>query len=122
MIVSKLKGARDRKRRDTGMKVEGRTRYAESRPEVVTMAKKLHRDALNGRRRSLGSNARWRSGRPFPELTAERKNWQRRGKGLPAKPGAVLAHEPAPFEIRTAEELSGEGGARSAFRRRWMDM
>ena len=38
---------------DTGLKVEGRTRYAESRPEVVTMAKKLHRDPLNGRRRSL---------------------------------------------------------------------
>jgi DNA invertase Pin-like site-specific DNA recombinase len=53
MIVSKLKGARDRKRRDTGMKVEGRKSYAEARPEVVTLAKKLHRYPVNGHRRSL---------------------------------------------------------------------
>jgi hypothetical protein len=53
MIVSKLKGARDRKHRATGLKVEGRKSYAELRPEVVTMAKKLHRYPLNGRRRSL---------------------------------------------------------------------
>ena len=53
MIVTKLKGARDRKRRATGLKVEGRKSYAELRPEVVTMAKKLHRYPVNGHRRSL---------------------------------------------------------------------
>jgi DNA invertase Pin-like site-specific DNA recombinase len=53
MIVSKLKGAHDRKRRDTGLKVEGRKSYAEARPEVVTLAKKLHRYPVNGHRRSL---------------------------------------------------------------------
>ena len=53
MIVTKLKGARDRKRRATGMKVEGRKSYAEARPEVVILAKKLHRYPINGHRRSL---------------------------------------------------------------------
>ena len=53
MIVTKLKGARDRKRRATGMKVEGRKCYAEARPEVVILAKKLHRYPINGHRRSL---------------------------------------------------------------------
>ena len=38
MTVAKLKGARDRKRRLTGGKVEGRKSMAESRPDVVAMA------------------------------------------------------------------------------------
>jgi DNA invertase Pin-like site-specific DNA recombinase len=58
MIVTKLKGARDRKRRATGLKVEGRKSYAEARPEVVTLAKKLHRYPVNGHRRSLREVAR----------------------------------------------------------------
>jgi DNA invertase Pin-like site-specific DNA recombinase len=53
MVVSKLKGARDRKRRDTGRKVEGRQSYAEKNPAMVALAKKLHRYPVNGRRRSL---------------------------------------------------------------------
>jgi DNA invertase Pin-like site-specific DNA recombinase len=52
MVVTKLKGARDRKRA-TGVKVEGRKNYTELRPEVVTLARKLHRYPVNGRRRSL---------------------------------------------------------------------
>ena len=40
MLVSKLKGARDRKRA-TGVKVEGRKAHAEKRPEVVSIAKQL---------------------------------------------------------------------------------
>jgi DNA invertase Pin-like site-specific DNA recombinase len=35
MIVAKLKGARERKRTLTGMKVEGRKSHAELRPELV---------------------------------------------------------------------------------------
>ena len=52
MVVSKLKGARDRKRA-TGVKVEGCKSYAELAPEMVRLAKKLHRYPANGRRRSL---------------------------------------------------------------------
>ena len=53
MIVTKLKGARDRKRRATGMKVEGRKSYSEKSPDLVRLAKKLHRYPINGERRSL---------------------------------------------------------------------
>lgn len=52
MLVGKLKGARDRKRA-TGVKVEGRKSYAEMNPEMVALAKKLHRYPHNGKRRSL---------------------------------------------------------------------
>jgi hypothetical protein len=38
--------------------VEGRKSYAEARPEVVTLAKKLHRYPVNGHRRSLREVAR----------------------------------------------------------------
>jgi len=40
-LVAKLKGARERKRRDTGRKVEGRKSYIEARPETVQMASEL---------------------------------------------------------------------------------
>ncbi|MFL4990414.1 MAG: recombinase family protein, partial [Microvirga sp.] len=53
MVVSKLKGARERKRRDTGLKVEGRKSYAEKNPAMVALVKKLHRYPVKGRRRSL---------------------------------------------------------------------
>ena len=55
MLVEKLKGARERKRRETGKKVGGRKSYAELQggPELVAIAKKLHRYPVKGRRRSL---------------------------------------------------------------------
>jgi DNA invertase Pin-like site-specific DNA recombinase len=53
MVVAKLKGARDRKRKATGAKVEGRKTYLESVPETVALAKRLAREPLNNRRRSL---------------------------------------------------------------------
>jgi DNA invertase Pin-like site-specific DNA recombinase len=40
-LVAKLKGARERKRRDTGRKVEGRKSYIEARPTTVQMACEL---------------------------------------------------------------------------------
>jgi DNA invertase Pin-like site-specific DNA recombinase len=43
MLVSKLKGARDRKRRSTGQKVEGRKSHQEAHPEVVALARSLAR-------------------------------------------------------------------------------
>jgi DNA invertase Pin-like site-specific DNA recombinase len=41
MTVAKLRGARERKRRKTGGKVEGRKTLAEKRPEVVALAREL---------------------------------------------------------------------------------
>jgi DNA invertase Pin-like site-specific DNA recombinase len=41
MTVAKLRGARDRKRRDTGKKVEGRKSWLERNPEAVRAAKEL---------------------------------------------------------------------------------
>jgi DNA invertase Pin-like site-specific DNA recombinase len=51
-LVAKLKHARDRKREKEG-KCEGRKTYAERDAQMVTLAKKLHRYPVNGRRRSL---------------------------------------------------------------------
>jgi DNA invertase Pin-like site-specific DNA recombinase len=42
MTVAKLRGARERKRRATGRKVEGRKSYAERDPEMTAMALQLH--------------------------------------------------------------------------------
>jgi len=52
MLVAKLKGARDRKRR-TGVKVEGRKSIAEQRPETIELARQLARARPKGGRRSL---------------------------------------------------------------------
>jgi DNA invertase Pin-like site-specific DNA recombinase len=55
MLVEKLKGARERKRRETGKKVGGRQNYAEldGGPEMIALARKLHRYPVNGRKRTL---------------------------------------------------------------------
>ena len=51
--VAKLRGARERRRREKG-KCEGRKSHAEKRPEVVAQAKRLYRASpLTGERRSL---------------------------------------------------------------------
>ena len=52
MLVAKLRGARDRKRR-TGVKVEGRKSIAEEKPETVELARKLARTRPKGGKRSL---------------------------------------------------------------------
>ncbi|UFS76035.1 recombinase family protein [Tardiphaga sp. 37S4] len=52
MLVAKLKGARDRKRR-TGVKVEGRKSINEERPETVELARSLARAKPKGGKRSL---------------------------------------------------------------------
>jgi DNA invertase Pin-like site-specific DNA recombinase len=41
MTVAKLRGARERKRRKTGGKVEGRKSYAEANPKLVELAREL---------------------------------------------------------------------------------
>ncbi len=59
MLVEKLKGARERKRRETGRKVGGRRNYAEIEggSEMVALARKLHRYPVHGKRRSLNEVA-----------------------------------------------------------------
>jgi DNA invertase Pin-like site-specific DNA recombinase len=52
MLVAKLKGARDRKRR-AGVKVEGRKSIAEQRPETIELARRLARTRPKGGKRSL---------------------------------------------------------------------
>jgi DNA invertase Pin-like site-specific DNA recombinase len=52
MTVAKLRGARERKRRDVG-KCEGRKSHAELNPELVAMAKRLRRAKPKGGRMSL---------------------------------------------------------------------
>ena len=52
MLVAKLKGARDRKRR-TGVKVEGRKSIAEKRPDTIELARQLARARPKGGKRSL---------------------------------------------------------------------
>jgi hypothetical protein len=55
--VAKLKAARDRKRAREG-KCEGRKSHAELRPELVALAKKLHRrNPKTGQRLSLRAAA-----------------------------------------------------------------
>ena len=57
-LVAKLKGARDRQRRETG-KCEGRKSHSESRPDAVALAKRLHRKSpKTGERRSLRTIAK----------------------------------------------------------------
>jgi hypothetical protein len=52
MTVAKLRGARERKRRDAG-KCEGRKSHAERNPELVALAKRLRRERPKGGQRSL---------------------------------------------------------------------
>jgi DNA invertase Pin-like site-specific DNA recombinase len=52
-LVAKLKASRDRKRKATGQKVEGRKSHVENRPDVVALAKALRRKRPNGAPMSL---------------------------------------------------------------------
>jgi hypothetical protein len=52
VTVAKLRGARERKRRETG-KCEGRKSHAERDPELVALAKRLHRQKPKAGRMSL---------------------------------------------------------------------
>ena len=52
-MIAKLKAARDRKRQATGGKVEGRRSYTERDPEMVKLARRLHRPDPNKRPISL---------------------------------------------------------------------
>jgi hypothetical protein len=56
MLVAKLRGARERKRK-TGVKVEGRKSVAEMRPATVALARQLARKRPKGGKRSLAQIA-----------------------------------------------------------------
>jgi DNA invertase Pin-like site-specific DNA recombinase len=56
MLVNKLRGARERKKRETG-KCGGRKSYLEINPAAVALAKKLRRYPANGHKRSLSEVA-----------------------------------------------------------------
>jgi DNA invertase Pin-like site-specific DNA recombinase len=77
MLVAKLRGARERKRR-TGAKVEGRKALSETRPETIELARKL---------------ARKPKGKDAPSLRAISATLARRGhvtkSGTPYAPTAV---------------------------------
>jgi hypothetical protein len=53
MVVAKLKGARERKRKLTGKKVEGRKSHAELRPVLVALVRQLRRRRPKGGQWSL---------------------------------------------------------------------
>lgn len=79
MLVSKLKGARDRKKAQ-GYRVDGPKPYAETDPELIVLARKLHGYPVNGRRRSLRQVAQElparghlaKSGKPFSASAIKR--------------------------------------------------
>lgn len=79
MTVAKLRGARERKRRDAG-KCEGRKSHAELRPDVVRLAKRLHAKPRKGERRSLSAISK--------SLAAA---GHLNGHGRPFNPGSVKA-------------------------------
>jgi DNA invertase Pin-like site-specific DNA recombinase len=89
MTVAKLRGARERKRRELG-KCEGRKSHAELRPEVVLEAKRLRRASpLNGKRRSFRKISRELAARGY--LSA---------RGTPFSASAVQAMVKPPLSDR----------------------
>jgi DNA invertase Pin-like site-specific DNA recombinase len=56
MTVAKLRGARERKRRKTGGKVEGRKSLSESRPEAVALARALSEQLPRLSLRAIAAN------------------------------------------------------------------
>lgn len=79
-LVAKLKGARDRKRRDTG-KCEGRKAHAQVRPEIVAEVKRLRRASpKTGERRSL---------REISRMLADKGLLNERGR--PYNPNSIKA-------------------------------
>lgn len=88
-LVAKLRGARERKRRETGRKVEGRKNYAEMEggADMVALAKKLHRYPANGKKLSLGeisdalavAGYRSTSGTPYTRTAVSRMIARQKG-------------------------------------------
>jgi len=79
--VAKLAAARRRKRMTTGEKVEGRKSHAETRPDVVALAKRLARKRPKGGKMSL---------RAVSAALAEQGYLNERGKPFNPKSVSVL--------------------------------
>jgi DNA invertase Pin-like site-specific DNA recombinase len=92
MLVAKLKGARDRKRR-TGSKVEGRKSIAETKPEVVELARKLARARPKGGKRSL---------REISAELAAAGHVTKHGTPYTAMAIKLMLERPRPFEASEA--------------------
>jgi DNA invertase Pin-like site-specific DNA recombinase len=74
-LVAKLKAARDRKRAATG-KCGGRKTYAETRPEVVALAKQMHDQGMSLRKISAELAARGyvtAGGKPYVASAVQRR-------------------------------------------------
>ncbi|WP_246755238.1 recombinase family protein [Rhizobium lusitanum] len=76
-LVTKLKKARDNKRK-SGLKVEGRKSHAELKPDVIEVARRLHRKDRKGERRS------------YREIAAElAQRGHLSAKGTPFSPSVI---------------------------------
>jgi hypothetical protein len=112
MLVAKLRGARERKRR-TGVKVEGRKSVAEKRPEIVAMAKKLARKRPKGGKRSLReigaelamAGFTTKSGKSFEATAVKRMRSQQSAWARQFLPVFRAASNPlsGPFHVRPAQ-------------------
>lgn len=101
MLVEKLKGARERKRRATGKKVGGRLNYSEIEggPDMIALAKRVRRYPINGKRRSLADVAKAladkgylsSAGRPYTPTAVSRMLTRAASK----KPAELRAEVPA---------------------------
>ena len=85
--MAKLKAARTRKRKATGLKVEGRKSHAEARPEVVALVKAFRRGRSFATQPSL---------RAISADLAERGYLNERGKPLGRSPACWRHHAPPP--------------------------
>ena len=136
MLVEKLKGARERKRRETGKKVGGRRNYAEidGGLELIAMAKKLHRYPVNGRRRTLADVAKTlaeagylsSAGTPYTP-TAVSRMLASRGieRTMPRKVEAKSsssAHKPVAAEPQDQATEVAEPVSRTPLHSRWLEV
>jgi DNA invertase Pin-like site-specific DNA recombinase len=75
MTVGKLRGARERKRREAG-KCEGRKSHAELRPEVVALVRQLRRRRPKGGQRSLRELNVFNAAKSLAQARDRRFNWR----------------------------------------------
>jgi DNA invertase Pin-like site-specific DNA recombinase len=88
MTVAKLRGARERKKRATGQKVEGRKALHEVYPEAVKLAKRLRRASpKTGERRSL---------RKIAEMLADAGHVNEKGRTFNHKSITAMVEGPSP--------------------------
>jgi len=85
MTVAKLRGARERKRRKTGARVEGRKTLAESHPEAVAMARQIREQQPRVSLREISTTL------AAAGLVTKPGKGKKRPGGLPYSPSAVAS-------------------------------